>query len=517
MTSISGTGPYTVGISPGLYMANWSGGQSPGAWWGAVLSADGIENLSIDHTGSTSAGSGITFLNTLGCWVKGVRNIQNRSVSQWSMIWVYESAQAVIRDNYLFGAGPDLYGIALFGASDVLIENNILEHVPASIILNGACPGCVIGYNFSVDDYYQYSSGWQVPQGILHSVEGGMILWEGNQGTGGLQGDFFHGTHYLGTMFRNQWSGYEPGKSNNTIPIQLMAPSRYFNIIGNVLGFPGYHTNYKSVAGGAPDPNGPRSILSFGWSAQSSGVTASLNQFCLDFSCSSHGDYDPLTSNTAMLWGNYDVVTGGVRWCGDSSNPGWSTTCKSTSEVPSGIPAYANAVPASTTLPSSFYLNTQPQFWATAYGTPPWPAIGPDVTGGNIPNLGGFANNIPAQMCYFNASADASYGTHQAIASISESGTTAKVTLTFTAATAFASPSTINISGSSVAGYNRNWTILNVSGNIVTFIAPAGLGSSSGGTATARPVLTFNANNCYGSPVVSPPIASPTNLKAVVN
>lgn len=518
VTSISGKGPYTLGISPGLYMANWNSARSPGAWWGAVLTGDGIEDLSVDHSGSLAAASGITFLNTIGCWVKGVRNVQNRSVSQWSMVWVNNSAQSVVRDSYFYGSGPDLYGIALFGASDALVENNILEHVPAPLNVNGACPGCVISYNFSVDDYYQYSATWQGSQGILHSVEGGMLLWEGNQGSGGFEADFFHGSHYLDTLFRNQWYGYEPGKSNNTIPIQLMASSRYFNIIGNVLGFPGFHTNYKSVAGGTSDPNGPKSILSLGWTAQASGVTSFLNQFCLDFSCAIHGDYDPLTNSTAMLWGNYDVATGGVRWCGDQSSPGWSTTCKSTSEIPSGIPAaYANPVPAGTTLPPSFYLGTQPGFWTTAYGTPPWPAIGPDVTSGDIPNLGGFAHNIPSQLCYFNASADSNYGARQSVVSIVESGTTAKVTLSSTAGPTFTSPSAINISGSSAPDYNHNWTILSVSGNTVTFTAPPGLATASGGTAAARPVLTFNASSCYGSPIVTPPVSSPTNLKAIVH
>jgi hypothetical protein len=34
----------------------------------------------------------------------------------------------------------------------------------------------------------------------------------------------------------------------------------------------------------------------------------------------------------------------------------------------------------------------------------PWPATGPDVTGGNIANTGGHANKNPAQVCYENTS-----------------------------------------------------------------------------------------------------------------
>ena len=32
----------------------------------------------------------------------------------------------------------------------------------------------------------------------------------------------------------------------------------------------------------------------------------------------------------------------------------------------------------------------------------PWPAVGPDVTGGNIANVGGHAYHNPAGNCYLN-------------------------------------------------------------------------------------------------------------------
>ena len=39
----------------------------------------------------------------------------------------------------------------------------------------------------------------------------------------------------------------------------------------------------------------------------------------------------------------------------------------------------------------------------------PWPAIGPDVTGGNIANVAGHANKIPAQLCYENMTNDSAF------------------------------------------------------------------------------------------------------------
>ena len=90
-----------------------------------------------------------------------------------------------------------------------------------------------------------------------------------------------------------------------------------------------------------------------------------------------------------MRWGNYDTVNRANRFLA--------------SEVPSGIGAYANPVPAGDTLPPSFFLNAKPGWW----GTMPWPAVGPDVTGGDIPDIDGHAYKLPAQLCYDNATKDA--------------------------------------------------------------------------------------------------------------
>src|SRR5581483_1404841 len=57
---------------------------------------------------------------------------------------------------------------------------------------------------------------------------------------------------------------------------------------------------------------------------------------------------------------------------------------------------YANPVPATQTLPASLYLSTKPSWW----GTMPWPAIGPDITGGDLPGSGGHAYRIPARVCF---------------------------------------------------------------------------------------------------------------------
>jgi hypothetical protein len=100
-----------------------------------------------------------------------------------------------------------------------------------------------------------------------------------------------------------------------------------------------------------------------------------------------------------MRWGNYDTFNGAVRFVA--------------AEVPSGLSQFPNPLPASQSLPPSFYLpSSQPSWWSTAWGTPPWPANGPDVSGGNIASLGGHANQIPAYLCYINSPTDSSYGSN---------------------------------------------------------------------------------------------------------
>src|SRR2546428_13625800 len=87
-----------------------------------------------------------------------------------------------------------------------------------------------------------------------------------------------------------------------------------------------------------------------------------------------------LVLSTLMRWGSYDTVSVLAQF-----NP---------SEVPSDLLRFSNRVPPDQTLPSSLYLSSQPSWW----GTMPWPAIGPDVIGGEA--LTGHVYRNPAHVCY---------------------------------------------------------------------------------------------------------------------
>ena len=380
VTSISGN---TVTISPGLYMPNWRAGQNPQGWWsnGLPVVNDGIENLSMDHTNTSSSTAAGTFIyNGSNIWLKNVRDIN----SQHKHVWIYQSAHVTVRDSYFYGswnASSESYGVDHYTAADNLVENNIFQHIAQSMMTEG-CTGCVFGHNYTIDDYYTANGAapdWQEPSSWHHSVGDAYILWEGNQGAGFIADDI-HGTSHFLTLYRNYWTGLDPlgggVKTGQTTPLILEAYQRYYNVIGNVLGKPGKHTNYQVAPSSTSDPGNSNttnsSVYSLGYSGNEGEHLSPIPN-------------DTLEASTLMRWGNYDTATASVRFLA--------------AEVPSSVSLYSNPVPASQTLPASFYLASKPAWW----GGTPWPAIGPEVSGGSGP--GGHAYPNPAQACFQNTTA----------------------------------------------------------------------------------------------------------------
>jgi hypothetical protein len=360
-------------------MPNWRASQRPGAWWAdTIVSGDGIEDMSLDHLHS-GAKSGILLYNARQCWVKGIRDINSNRCH----VWLYQATHCVVRDSYFYGTQNKWflsYGVELFMGADDLVENNIFQHIVSPMIANGSGAGTVWAYNFAVDDYYadDYARRtkirvWFLAANVLHSAGTELMLIEGNESTG-LVADCTHGTHHLITAFRNQFIGWEPGMTTQTVPVRLDTASRYFNLVGNILGEPGYHNRYQDLA--SDGVGGNTSIYVLGWADGGGRSRPPLRD-------------DPKVAQSLMRWGNYDTVTQEAHW-----DP---------SEVPSGIGFLANPLPADHRLPASFYLSGKPSWW----GAMPWPAIGPDVTGGNDPSGHVYAN--PAETAYKNAPRDDSY------------------------------------------------------------------------------------------------------------
>jgi hypothetical protein len=368
VTAVSGN---QVSIHPPLTMPNWRASQSPGLWWnagGPIVSGAGIEDLTIDATNARSRG-GIVFVHVSDSWVKGVRIIN----ADRSHVWLYKSLRMTVRDSYFYGGQGDhseSYGVEGYATGWNLIENNIFQHVTGPIKHNGSETGSVIAYNFSIDDNYTAGGsapGWMIPTIGFHEVGISYLLHEGNDGLGVLHDDI-HGTIHLNTVFRNHFYGdvwNNPPKNSNTAVVNIASYGRFFNIIGNVLGRTGYYNSYQANL-----TESSRAIYALGWSPENAVPS------------------DPRTAATLFRWGNYDTVNNTVRFVA--------------AEVPTSDSFFPNPVPGSQQLPASFYLSGRPSFWTTPWGTPPWPAIGPDVSNGNVAGWGGHANRIPARLCYEN-------------------------------------------------------------------------------------------------------------------
>lgn len=409
--SCSGTS-VSVGISPGLYMPNWSGSRTPKAWWSSSPNiGSGVENLSVDNTGvgSTSV-IGVEFWNCLNCYARGVRDIK----AGRAHFRAEYSAHITVRDSYgflTFSSASQSYGFECYTASNVLIENNIWQGIVSPYMINGACSGSVAGYNFSINNFYTQSSGYNIAGTNLHTAGINFFLYESNYNNQ-MYGDLFHGTHQINVAFRNRWTGPQPvcwqsntsypsavygSCTNNLSPIVLESYARFDSLIGNVNGTVGVNTSY------------PTGIYGLG-SGNTEGAVTVLP--------------DPNVSPTTMIWNNWDSATQTVR-----------TNC---SEVPTsltGVQApFSNACPASTALPASFYYSSTPLWWTSGK---PFPAIGPDVSGGNlllcsagqyvrgaVTNVSqcgtggttttlaaGHVNSIPAQDCYLSIMGGNPYGT----------------------------------------------------------------------------------------------------------
>jgi hypothetical protein len=386
VVSIAGN---NVTITPGLYMPNWRADRSPGAWWNSSshpVMGVGFEDFSADFTSAgTSRTYGFQFHQAYGSWIKNVRSIKANNAH----VNLYLSSHLTIRDSYFYNsqnACSQSYGLEPWMGGDHLWENNIFAHVSTPYVMSGG-QGIVASYTYAIDDYYNCGVPTWFQSALYHHESGSNYnLWEGNN-VPGLTADNIHGPSFFSTAFRNRIDGKDPlntnTKTEQTVPVNLYSFNRYFNIIGNVLGTSGYHNAYEvfttttgSQSGGA---NCDTTIYRLGWGGN----------------CDNSDNLgDPILRTTMMRWGNYDTVNNTVRFV--------------PSEVPTGI-TYGNALPSTQALPNSMYLSGRPAFFVTAYGTVPWPPIGPDVVGGNITNVGGHAHRIPAQLCYEHLTDDPSF------------------------------------------------------------------------------------------------------------
>ncbi|MFZ3200879.1 MAG: hypothetical protein WA175_06990 [Candidatus Acidiferrales bacterium] len=522
-----------VTISPGLLAPNWTPTRSPVATaknftWGA-----GIEGGTFDIVNTVGNGGFLT--GCYGCWMRGVRMVGgNGNGGGGYIIWT-DMFKGLLANDLLYqktnmNATSQEILVLTEDCLNLLI-NNIIQMGPM-VYSQGASTGDVWAYNL-IRDAADGSgpSGYQYDDNLFtgHHPGNMLALFEGNQ-IGAWQDDGIHGSHNINTLFRNFVGGDPPyvKTSLKNRMIDAQGVSRGENAIGNVIGDP-QNTAYEA------NPTNQLNASTSFEIGTSNGVV-----------------HDATTYAMFYRWGNWDWITGAVRWCGNSSDPGWSTTCNSTGEVPTSLtgPAapYSNAVPTTTTLPPSFFLTTTAHpnggtglsWWkvctnyptCSTFATQSFPPIGPDVTGGAVfgdnsaatprqlqrsISYAGHAFNIPAAIAWYNLPIDTYYQKSYGISASSWSNGIETITISGFAGGPYGE---FQISGGPCAGtyfVTNTDSTPNVSFSLAS---NPGANACNSGTFLYPDVRQFSStvyqNDAGGSGGSNPP-AAPTNLSAVVH
>jgi hypothetical protein len=392
ITSVTnnGGGSYTIGFNPGLYLTNWATANTAALYWQSGNSGfgSGLEDMTIVMGGG---GNNEVQMGGYGNWIKGVRFLGNTSAAATIIFGGQtKGAHGLFFNNYMFGATPSSmtsngFQTSLWNAGDFLILNNVAEQ---GLFMegHGSEAGDVLAYNYSknVSTNYVQSTDYQHDN---NNSGVAFILNEGNQ-VNSIIDDGTWGTGDLNTFFRN-WASCDE------------EPYVYSSTTGNGIAIDAFHRFDNAVA----------NVL---------GGTVQCNAY----SGTSNGDIfridkqgtDILTGTSFLRWANYDTVNAAVR-------------CQS-SEVPtilSDLAAlFGNFLPStpavcggSGAIPASFYMDsitahpsggTGLSWWkvctswttfptaCATYTTEPFPAAGPDVTGGNY--ISGHAYDNPAHLAW---------------------------------------------------------------------------------------------------------------------
>jgi MYXO-CTERM domain-containing protein len=211
-------------------------------------------------------------------------------------------------------------------------------------------------------------------------------LWEGNVAPQAYQ-DQTHGGKLSETYFRNFLTGWESCSNGNCSPnataknanldaVSPLAFNRYGNFVANVLGTPGVSTLayvYTDPSQFWSSSNGLAHIWNLGSGNQAVSLGGPI-------------PVDPAVLSSTMWFHNWDAFNSATMDC---TGPGTPVAGCPQDQRASNAPTYPGLSHPSTTMPPSFYYGSRPAWWSSAI---PFPAIGPDVTGGNVGQCTGTLN-----------------------------------------------------------------------------------------------------------------------------
>ena len=426
-TNTSGSN-WTVTISPGLYLSDWTFAQGATLSWNTGPSNESIGVGVEDMTIVPATNNTVTFgYGGYASWLKGVRMF---SFNNGTMFKFAYCSHCLAVNNYWFENNPSsmqagfTFGEQNDHAGDGLWLNNIITQ---GVVMDDGPDqqGNVVAYNYNRDSYNTDAYQSTIYE---HAPGSQLMLRESNQWNR-IGDDDVNGTHNFGTDFRNyQNCGDDPYfNPANGGGIQYSSFARFYNSVGNVIGL------YSSAQ---------TQTLCATYQGQSDdGFVWNLN------GNPTVTDATGLTVSSLMRWGNVSQV---LQSTDTPANSGIRFVA---SEVPTSIPGSQNAiyqlaVPANHSLPCSFFLKgflstsctflpgggTNLSWWkvciawttfpsaCTSYKIPPFPVIGPDVLAANgAPR--NYVNDIPAAVAWKNLPVDTSLQSSFAVSSSSWSST----------------------------------------------------------------------------------------------
>jgi len=302
-----------------------------------VVKHGGVEDL---YVYGGSGGQGNVWLeNAAYSWIKNVES----DFQDGPSIAIDASFRCIVRDSYVHSTqtpspGGGGYGFSFsFYSADNLMENNISWNMNKVMVMRASGGGNVIAYNYMEDGWINYSTGW-VETGInaSHMTCPHYELFEGNQSFN-FDGDNTWGNAVYITVFRNHFTGRRRSvaplsftDTGNLRAIGLMEGHKWYSFVGNVLGMSSQGLVGFVLDAPFPWTDNPIGMWKLGYNPENWPAPP-----------------DPNVTSTVIREGNFDYVTGTVRWVNG----------------PQG-------------LPPSLYLSSKPAF----FGSNPWPWVDPTGT-----------------------------------------------------------------------------------------------------------------------------------------
>ena len=266
--------------------------------------------------------------------------------------------------NAIGGTGNNGSGLLIEQSSMNLIQDNIIRFCQPNIEVNFGCTGNVFAYNALLQ------SQGKISICANHGAHNAYNLYEGNVAPN-LKPDGYFGSVSHDTALRNRFTGADDvGDSQGFAAVDLKRFTRYYNIVGNVLGLSTSAT-YEQTGSG----NTGASIYQLGYPNIGNTVYS--------------GTASPLSADWWSSWPGSGALPSGYQ----ERDLDVSTTL-----IRKGNYNTANqAVPAGEslggeTIPNSYYLSGKPSWFASLS----WPPFDPTAaaTARSRPRLSALARGI---------------------------------------------------------------------------------------------------------------------------